>query len=93
MKTVAIKRQSKMVNNLLEIARREDVLVQTPEGDEFLLVAIDDFDREIARQRCNKKLMTFLDKRFRAARREKGIPLEEVRQRLSLAHRKPSSKR
>jgi len=47
-----------------------------------------DFDYEIAQQRRNKKLMAFLDKRFREARREKGIPLEEVERQLGLAPRK-----
>jgi hypothetical protein len=92
-KTVTINKQSKTVNNLLAIAKRQNVVVQTPEGDEFLVVFIDDFDHELARQRCNEKLMVFLDKRYRAARHEKGIPLEEMRQKLGLDQKKPSKGR
>jgi hypothetical protein len=84
MKTIAIKKSSKMMDHVLKLAKAEDVIVQTLEGDEFLVIAIDDFDREIVRQRANKELMAFLDKRFRAARREKGIPLQEVTKRLGL---------
>jgi hypothetical protein len=89
MKTIAIKKHSKMMDHVLKLAKAEDVIVQTLEGDEFLVVAIDDFDREIVRQRANKELMSFLDKRFRDARQEKGIPLDEVTKRLGL---KPASK-
>ena len=80
MKTVTINKQSKTVNNLLAVAKRQNVVVQTAEGDEFLVVFIDDFDHELARQRCNKELMAFLDQRYRESQHEKGIPLEELRQ-------------
>jgi hypothetical protein len=84
MKIIKITKRSLELRKLLEIADREDIVVETPEGDLFMISAVDEFDYEIARQRKNKKLMTFLDKRFRAARQEKGIPIEEVSRRLGL---------
>ncbi|HEY7159195.1 MAG TPA: hypothetical protein VH575_34950 [Gemmataceae bacterium] len=84
MKTINISKQAKTVNALLEKARDEDLIVKAADGTEFLLSAVDDFDQEIAQQRRNKKLMAFLDERFRQARQEKGIPLEEVKRQLGL---------
>lgn len=41
-------------------------------------------DQEIARQRHNKNLMAFLQKRFRSARRGNGIPLEQIQRDLGM---------
>ena len=84
MKSVNVPKQAKTINALLEEARHEDVIVKASDGTEFLLSAIEDFDQEIAQQRRNKKLMTFLDERFRRARQAKGISLEEVKRQLGL---------
>jgi hypothetical protein len=84
MKTLKVSSRSRAIRQLLELASQEDVVLETADGDEFLLSAVDDFGIEIARQRQNKKLMAFLRKRFRDARREKTIPLEEVRRGLGL---------
>jgi hypothetical protein len=51
------------------------------DGSEFLLVAVDDFDVEIARTRQNKKLMTLLEER---ARQPATVSLDEVKRQLSL---------
>lgn len=47
MKTIKVPRQSKTVNALLERARKENVILRSAEGDEFILAEIDDFSREI----------------------------------------------
>ena len=73
------------MKQLLEMALKEDLLLRTPEGHEFMLLAVDDFDHELAKQRANEKLMSFLDKRYRQARKEKGIPIEEVAHELGLS--------
>lgn len=84
MKIVNVSRQAKTVNALLDKAREENVIVKTADGSEFVLSFIDDFDREIALQRNNEKLMAYLDECVRRAKREKGIPLEEVKRQLGL---------
>ena len=61
MKTISIPPDAGDVNTLLEQARREDLLVRTADGTEFMLTAVDEFDLEIARTRQNAKLMALLD--------------------------------
>lgn len=84
MKTITVNKRSQVVKQLLDMARQEDLLLRSEDGDEFMLVAVDDFDWEIAQQRANKKLMRFLDDRFRKARKQKGTPLDEVARRLGV---------
>ena len=84
MKTVSITNRSQELKRLLKLAQREEVIVRTPDGDEFLLSLVDDFDVELSRQRRNKKLMAFLDERFREGRTGKNIPLKDVARQLGL---------
>jgi hypothetical protein len=81
MKTIDLLSTSSDVADLLEQARAEDLVVRLPDGSEFLLVAVDDFDREIARTRANPKLMALLDARSKG---EATVPLAEVKRRLGL---------
>jgi hypothetical protein len=81
MKTVTIPPQATDVNVLLEQAREEDILVRAADGTEFMLSAVEDFDREVARTRQNAKLMALLDER---AKQTQTVPLAEVKRRLGL---------
>jgi len=81
MKTIEISRESAAVNELLDQAQEEDVLVRSPDGKEYMLMAIDEFDEEIIRTRKNQKLMAFLDER---AKQTKTVPMSEVKRRLGL---------
>jgi hypothetical protein len=58
-------RASPDVVSLLEQARDDDLLLRLADGSEFLVVAIDDFDEEIARTRKNPKLRALLEARAR----------------------------
>jgi hypothetical protein len=69
------------VAHLLEQARDEDLVVRLADGSEFLLVAIDDFDQEIARTRNNPRLMALLEAR---AKQTATVSLDEVKRRLGL---------
>jgi hypothetical protein len=69
------------VADLLEQAREEDLVVRLADGSEFLLEAIDEFDREIVKGRENPKLMALLEAR---ARQTATVPLDEVKRRLGL---------
>lgn len=84
MKTIAVSRRAKGINDLLKQARRENIIVRSPDGTEFILAEIDDFNREIELTRQNKKLMKFLEQR---AKQSKTIPLEEVKAQLGLSWR------
>ena len=81
MKTIKVSRQAKTVNALLKRARRENVILRSAEGNEFILAEIDDFNREIELTRQNKRLMKLLESR---ARQKTTISLEETKQQLGL---------
>ena len=81
MKTVTISPRPKTVTTLLQRAKRGGLILRSPDGDEFILVDIDDFDREIQLQRQNKEFMRFLDER---GREKATITAEEARRSLGL---------
>ena len=82
MKTIKVSRQAKTLNALLKRARRENVILRSAEGEEFILAEIDDFNREIELTRQNKQLMKLLDSR---ARQEETFSLEETKRQLDIA--------
>ncbi len=82
MKTITISRRSRSVHALLRRARRENVILRSPEGDEFILAELDDFNREIELARQNRALMKFLDVR---ARQTETVSSEEARNILGLS--------
>ena len=82
MKTIKISRRSKVVQSLLKRALRENIVLQSPEGHEFILAEVHDFDREIELARQNRALMKFLDAR---ARQTATVSWEEARNLLGLA--------
>ena len=82
MKTITVSRRARGVNTLLKQARRENLIIRAPDGDEFILAEIDDFDREIELTRQNKMLMKLLESR---AKQTKTIPLEDIKAQLGLS--------
>ena len=82
MKKVTISPQATDVNALLQQARDEDILVRAPDGTEFMVAVVDEFDEEMARTRKNAKLMALLDER---ARQPQTVSLEEVKRQLGLS--------
>ena len=81
MKTITISRRSRGVHALLKRARRENVILRSPEGEEFILAEVDDFNREIELARQNRRLMKFLDAR---ARQTKTVSFGEAKTLLGL---------
>ena len=81
MKTIAVSTRSKNLNELLRQARRENLILRTAEGEEFILAEIDDFSCEIELTRQNKKLMKYLEMR---AKQTKTVPLAKVKSALNL---------
>ena len=63
MKTVEVPEASPKLASLLAQAGDEDLVVKPPDGREFLLLAIDEFDIEITRTRANTRIMELLDAR------------------------------
>src|SRR5260370_39004038 len=76
MKIITIARRARSTRALLRRARRENVILRSPEGDEFVLAEVDDFNREIELARQNRALMKFLDARSRQTR---TVPSAEAR--------------
>jgi PHD/YefM family antitoxin component YafN of YafNO toxin-antitoxin module len=79
MKTVELRECSLSVRELIELARGENVLVKSPDGEEFVFAHVDDFEQEVETLRQSGAFLAFLDKRSREKTR---IPLSEARARL-----------
>jgi hypothetical protein len=80
-KSIDVPKISAEVAQLLDQARLDDLVVRLPDGSEFLLIALDEFDQEVAKSRANPRLMALLDAR---AAQSSTIPLDEVKRRLQL---------
>ena len=81
MRTVAVSTRSKNITALLKRARKENIVLRTTDGAEFILAEVHDFSREIELARQNKELMKFLEAR---ARQTKTVPLAKVKAELGL---------
>ena len=81
MKTIKVTENSLNLEAILNLASKENILLETPEGREFVLAEIENFDREVELTRQNQELMNFLDER---SREQKTLTLNQVRQRLGL---------
>lgn len=88
MKTIDLTRVGNAVEELLDLATDDGVLLRLPDGKIFLLRSVsdededmDDFADEIARTRQNQALMDLLDARSQAQPR---FTAEQARRRLGL---------
>jgi hypothetical protein len=80
MKKVNVTADSTLAN-LLDLAEQESVLLKTPEGREFILSEIDDFEAEVQAVRQNRELLEYLDERWRE---QETYTIDEVRKKLDL---------
>lgn len=81
MKTIDLTQATGEMAQLLDEARQDDLVVRLSDGSEFLLIALDEFDQEIARSRNNARLIALLESR---AAQSDTISLDEVKRRLNL---------
>ena len=81
MRTISISSRAKALNALLKRAQRGGLILRSPDGHEFILAEIDDFNREIELTRQNKKLMKLLDER---ATQAETVGLAEAKAQLNL---------
>ena len=81
MKRVNVSIKAKTVTTLLKKAKKGGLILRSPDGHEFILAEIDDFDREIELTRQNKALMKLLDER---ARQTKTLKAAEVKNQLEI---------
>jgi len=99
MKTINILGRSKAVNDLLKLARKGDLILESNDGSRYFVTRIknaqsfqigytgDNFEEEVKATRKNKELMKFLDERGNHKPGE-GIPLKEIREGLKPRKRK-----
>jgi len=81
MKTIEVSKQSKALNALLRKARRENIILRSAQGEEFILAEVDDFYSEIEMTRDNNKLMKLLETR---ARQKATVSLQEAKKLLGI---------
>lgn len=82
MKTVDVSANSPSLNEVLKLADGENVILRTPDGREYVVAEVDDFDREVTLVRQNDDVMRLLDER---SRETSSISASEARRRLGLA--------
>lgn len=81
MRTITVSGRSKRLTELLKQARKENIIIRTDDGAEFILAEIDDFNREVELTRQNKKLMKYLEAR---AKQTKTVPLAKAKAELGV---------
>ena len=80
MKTIDL---SEIVPTLMEILSQADedtIILKTPEGQEFVVAAVDNFAQEVALVGQNEELMQFLAQRSQETKR---YTLSQVREQLN----------
>lgn len=77
MKTLNVSTKAKSIKALLKKAQRGGLILRSPEGQEFILAEIDDFNREIELTRQNKALMKLLDARGKQIKTVKSAELKK----------------
>jgi PHD/YefM family antitoxin component YafN of YafNO toxin-antitoxin module len=82
MKTIDLASETPGLDALIELARREPVLLLTQDGEEFCLAEADDFEKEVELLRSSPAFQRFLDERSACRQR---IPLEEIEKELNEA--------
>jgi PHD/YefM family antitoxin component YafN of YafNO toxin-antitoxin module len=75
MKTVNLKDEKLDLETVINLARKETVVLLTPDGKEFVIAEADDFEQEVTALRNSQAFQRFLAERSQSIG---GIPLEEI---------------
>jgi len=75
MKTVNLEKEKMNLKEVINLARKEPVLLLTPDGEEFFISEADDFEKEVEILRRSTAFQKFLDERAECKHR---IPLEDI---------------
>jgi hypothetical protein len=79
LKTIDLAREKLDLEQVIDLAREQPLLLLTADGKEFCLAEADDFDREVELLRGSPAFQQFLDQRAAYTR---TIPLEEIEKEL-----------
>ena len=81
MKTIELTLGTASIHELVELAGRENIIINTQGGKQFVLAELDDFELEVEQLKNSKEFVAFLDQRSK----ERGtIPVEELRRDLGI---------
>jgi hypothetical protein len=81
MKIIELDASSVLLDELLEMARQETVILKRADNERFVLSLVDEFDLEVELLRNNPEFMAYLDELFK---QEATIPLEDIEKELGL---------
>lgn len=81
MRTIELAKLRGGIDEILNLAAEENVLLTTDDGRQFVLAEVDDFEAEVRLVRENRELMEFLRQRSAPG---KTYTLDEVRRELGL---------
>ncbi len=81
MKTLTLDDCGRDLQQVLELAGEENVILTMPDGRQFILAEIDDFESELRLVREQDELMALLDSRSDA---QETLTLAEVKEALHL---------
>jgi PHD/YefM family antitoxin component YafN of YafNO toxin-antitoxin module len=90
MKTIDLIEEKLNLEALLNLARKEPVVLLTADGKEFVLAEADDFEREVEALRGSQAFQRFLEEKTKSASR---VSLEEIEAEIDkeiAAQRKPT---
>jgi hypothetical protein len=80
MKTIELTPDAPSLHDLLELADRQNIIIKTPEGKQFVLAELDDFEPEVEQLKTSKDFMAFLDQR---SKQRGTTSMEELRNALA----------
>lgn len=75
MKTVDLEKEKPNLSEVIDLARKEPVLLRTADGKEFFISEADDFEREVETLRGSQSFQRFLDERSASMG---GFSLDEI---------------
>jgi hypothetical protein len=81
MKEIDLAKEQRSLSEVLTLAKSEAILIHSASGDDFVLEAADEFDREVAALGANEKFTSFLEAR---SKETGAIPLRGVRHKRGL---------
>ena len=82
MKTLDLRQHPMSLEELLQVASNETVLILSQDGNEYILEAVDSFEQEVTELGQSQKFMAFLAERSKEAGK---TSLEEIERRLGQA--------
>ncbi len=78
MKTLSLAEKAPSIEEILQLARSEEVLLEDRDGERYLLSRADDFEAEVELLRRHHEFLSFLDQ---CKSDDSAIPFEEIERR------------